>query len=54
MLKSKSLMVISSIAILRQFTEIIIIRDIISGLARFAYFEICYNSLKRLFYPDYF
>jgi len=46
MLKSRSLMVIFSIVILRQFPEIKIIGiiDIISGWACFACIEIHYNS----------
>jgi len=47
-------MVMFIIVILWQFLEIIAIHDIISGWAHFAYVEIRYNSLKRLFYPDYF
>jgi len=54
MLKSRSLMVFFSIVILQQFQEIIVIRDVISGCAHFAYVVIRYNFLKRQFYLDYF
>jgi len=37
MLKSRNLMVIFSIVIIRQFPEIVVIRDVISGWDRFAY-----------------
>jgi len=46
-------MVVFSVVILQQFPKIVI-HDVISGWARFAYLEICYNSLNRLFYPDHF
>jgi len=49
MLKSWSLMVIFSIVILRQFPEIIVIRDVISEWARFAD---AWNSLQ--FIKGYF
>jgi len=37
-----------------QFPEIIAIRDVISGWARFAYVEIHYNSLKEAILPGLF
>jgi len=47
-------MVIFSYSYSSATSEIIVICDILSGWACFAYIEIRYNSLKRLFYPDYF